>query len=676
MNTMQINLSVAVVLRRHLHAGLVYTISMDYYEVLVGDSQFHGDSALTYAWDGELVVGTVVRIALRSRSVLGVIIRKVPKPSFATKPIAAVADTPAIPYETLQLIEWLRGYYPAPLGVIVRQFLPPTTAFSRAAASEISISTGHQTPENTSEQLPPLTSEQSDVVERISSAGFYLLHGITGSGKTRVYLELAQKTLESGRSVIILTPEIGLTEHLVRAFTSLRHPLHVLHSRLTVAARRDAWYKILASSNPTVVIGPRSALFTPLHNVGLIIMDESHDQAYKSDSAPRYRTDRVAARLARLHNAVFISGSATPNIEDLYVAEAKSRPILALKTLATQSEHGKPKTSIVDMRDKNVYGRSSIISQQLLAEISQALDRNEQILLFLNRRGTASAVLCSSCGWRALCEHCDLPLTYHGDSHTLRCHVCGRQQPLHTNCPECGHADIVLKTIGTKALFDEAQRLFPTARLRRFDTDTAKPDQIENQLNALQNGEVDIIIGTQMITKGLDLPRLAVVGVLNADSGLLVPDFTATERTYQLISQVVGRVGRGHRAGHVVLQTYSPDYSVLHDALTQNWDSFYTHELAERRAYLFPPFCYLLKLSCSRATTASAEKTAGLLYSNLRGKYPNLHIEGPSPAFHPREDGKYKWQLIVKSPSRSVLLCMIAGLPSGWTYDIDPIDLL
>jgi len=524
--------------------------------------------------------------------------------------------------------------------------------------------------------MPSLTPEQTEAFHQIVEAGSYLLHGITGSGKTRMYLELAQRTLQDKRSIIVLTPEIGLTEHLVRSFAALSQRTYVLHSRLTAAARRNVWYEILNSTEPVIVIGPRSALFTPLRNVGLIIMDESHDQAYKSDGAPHYRTDRVAATLSQLHNAIFVSGSATPNIEDVYVAGAKGRPIISLNTLATQSEYGKSTTKAIDLRDKSVYGRSRIISQQLLSAINEALDHSEQTLLFLNRRGTASAVLCSTCGWRAVCSHCDLPLTYHGDSHTLRCHVCGRSQPLPPSCPECGQTEIVLKTIGTKAVYDEIHRLFPAARLRRFDTDTEKPDQIENQLSALQNGDVDIIIGTQMITKGLDLPRLAVVGILNADSGLLMPDFAATERTYQLISQVVGRVGRGHRAGRVFLQTYNPDNPVLVAALSQNWDDFYARELKERQMYNFPPFCYLLKLSCVRATQASAEKTANKLRDELQTAYPKLPIEGPSPAFHPREGGKYKWQIIIKSPSRTALLQIISLLPSGWSYNLDPTDLL
>lgn len=651
-----------------------YTIAMKYYEVLVGDSQFHGNGALTYSWDGTLLPGAIVRISLRSRSALGIVVQEVSKPDFSTKPVAAVANSPEVPDTTLGLLTWLREYYPAPLGVIVRQFLPPTAAFPPTPKTQ---TTPKAPKKNTATlALPPLTDEQSDALRQIDQPGSYLVHGITGSGKTRLYLELAERTLQAGKSVIILTPEIGLTEHLVDAFANLPWRTHVLHSRLTGAARRNIWYKLLGSTEPVVVIGPRSALFTPLRDVGLIVMDESHDQAYKSDSAPHYRTERIAAKLTQLHNAIFVSGSATPNIEDVYIAQAKNRPIIPLNSLATQSDHAASTNTVVDLRDSTAYGRSRILSQPLITAMSDALGRREQTLLFLNRRGTASAILCSTCGWRAVCPHCDLSLTYHGDAHTLRCHVCGRSQPLPPSCPECGQTEIVLKTIGTKAVVDEVQRLFPAARLSRFDTDTAKLDQIEHQLEALRSGAVDIIIGTQIITKGLDLPKLSVVGILNADSSLLVPDYTANERTYQLIRQVVGRVGRGHRKGHVVLQTYNPDHPTTQAALTGRWSEFYNHEIAERRAYKFPPFCYLLKLANLRATSASAEKSAVALHKQLQDLYPKIIIEGPAPGFHPRESGKYRWQLVVKSPSRTALLQIISLLPSGWTYDIDPINLL
>lgn len=658
-----------------------YIVGMYYYEVLAGDAQFHGNGALTYSWDGVLMPGSVVRVALRNRPILGIVHQQVTAPSFAVKPIQAVAPYPPLPVASIALLSWLQSYYPAPYGVTVRQFLPPSTVFPRKRnmpdlGSETVSDKERSSVVPKTTPLPPLTSEQNEAIKKIADPGIYLLHGITGSGKSRVYVELAANSLAHGSSAIILTPEIGLTEHLVQQFKSLGSPIYVLHSRLTGAERRDIWYEILGRAEPCIIIGPRSALFAPVKKIGLIVMDEAHDQAYKSDSSPYYRTDRVAAYLAQAHKAYFVTGTATPNIEDMYIAHAKKRTVVIMSTLAKQEATMQTTKLMVDMRDQSQRTKSQILSTPLITAIETALDHTEQTLLFLNRRGTAAAILCNACGWRAACHYCDLPLTYHGDTHTLRCHVCGRVSVPPTVCPECKNGEIVFRSIGTKAVVEEVHKLFPAARVKRFDTDTNKAEQIEQQLAALQSGECDILVGTQMITKGLDLPKLSVVGVLNADSGLLVPDFTATERSFQQISQVVGRVGRGHRHSTVVIQTYNPDSPTLTDALQQNWSAFYERELTERKLYRYPPFVYLLKLWCLRASSKSAEAASTELADFIRQQHIRLTIEGPSPAFHPRESGKYKWQLILKSSSRQALLDIVAKLPSGWHHDIDPIDLL
>ncbi|QQS19270.1 primosomal protein N' [Candidatus Saccharibacteria bacterium] len=652
---------------------------MRYYEVLVGDMQYHGKSALTYSSDAELLPGSVVRIALRNRSVLGIVFRRVPEPTFTAKPVAAAAPAQPLPTAALQLIDWLYGYYPSSFGAVIRQFLPPTTAFVKTANAPAPSAKSLTHPEPLvphSKKLPTLTPPQVEALKNIGSSGYHLLHGITGSGKTRLYVELAKRSLGAGKSAIVLTPEIGLTAQLVGTFEgSFPGSVHVMHSRQTVAQRRNSWYKILGSDKPVVVIGPRSALFAPVQKLGLIVIDESHDQAYKSESAPHYRTERVAAKLAQLHGACLVSGSATPSVEDYYLAAAKNRPLVSLHELAVQRT-AETETLVVDLRDRSVLTRSPILSTPLLQALQHALETGNQSMLFLNRRGTAGAVLCAACGWRALCNNCDLSLTYHGDHHAMRCHICGRTRPLPSSCPECGETDIVLKTIGTKAVVAEVKRLFPQARVSRFDTDTAKAEQLETQLDTLQAGDVDIIIGTQMITKGLDLPKLTVVGVLNADASLLIPDYTANERTFQLLTQVFGRTARGHGDGTVVIQSYNPNHPTLQAAIHKNWSTFYESELAERKSFKFPPFVYLLKLTCLRATNGSAEKTAMKLSGQIQKDHPKLNVEGPSPAFHPRESGKYKWQLIVKSTSRQVLVDIASSLPSGWTHDLDPVNLL
>lgn len=641
---------------------------------------YHGQAALTYSHVDDLVTGQLVRISLRNRSILGIILRKVTQPEYKVKPLAAVAPYPPIPLQQLELLRWIQAYYPAPFGAIVRLFVPPTEIFTKL--SDISLVPGSTVSEDTSNLmetsplLPPLTTEQRDAIDAISSEGTYLLHGITGSGKSRVYVDLAIQAIKSGRSALVLTPEIGLTAQLSATFRRLfNYRVYVLHSQLTAAQRRDIWFTILNTNHPVIVIGPRSALFAPIRNLGTIIIDEAHDSAYKNESAPHYHANRVAARLAVLHKASLILGSATPAIEDYYLAEQKHRPILRMNELATASNY-KLDTLMVDLRNPASFSRNRILSTVLIEQLTVCLSRGEQALLFLNRRGTANVILCSSCGWQSLCPNCDIALTYHGDEHMLRCHVCGYHAGLPTSCPTCGNSEILLKSVGTKAVVDAVSKLFPTARLQRFDTDAKKSERLEHHIDALAEGSADIIVGTQMISKGLDLPKLSLVGIINADSSLLIPDYTAAEQTYQIISQVIGRVGRGHRDGTVVVQTYNPDSPTLNSALGHNWSDFYNNQLEERRQFHFPPFVFMLKLQIMRATSKSAESAANKLAATLQIKYENCTIEGPAPSFRPRERGKYSWQLLIKSPIRSLLTDIITSLPSGCTYDIDPINLL
>jgi primosomal protein N' (replication factor Y) len=332
--------------------------------------------------------------------------------------------------------------------------------------------------------------------------------------------------------------------------------------------------------------------------------------------------------------------------------------------------------TVVDMRQSELFSRNRLLSNVLLDHITTALQRGEQSLVYLNRRGTANIVLCNACGWQSLCPNCDLALTYHGDAHELRCHICGHIAPLPTSCPVCDNAEILLKSVGTKAIVDILTKLFPTARIQRFDTDARKSERLEQHLDDLAAGSADIIVGTQMVGKGLDLPKLSVVGVVNADSSLLIPDYTAAEHTYQLLAQVIGRVGRGHRAGTVIVQTYDPENMTIQTAIHRQWQEFYESELRERKLFRFPPYTHLLKLQVLRATSTAAEKAATKLVTTIATDYPEVLLEGPAPSFHPRERGQYSWQLLVKSTNRSALVTIIKALPSGWSYDIDPVNLL
>ena len=333
-------------------------------------------------------------------------------------------------------------------------------------------------------------------------------------------------------------------------------------------------------------------------------------------------------------------------------------------------------TELVDIRDRSRFSKSQHLSDTLISAIGTALSKQEQSLVFLNRRGTARLILCQDCGWNALCPTCDLPLTYHGDHHEARCHTCGFHQNAPTSCPKCSSVNIKFKSIGTKSLTDELQRLFPRASIRRYDTDNNKSERIETDYQKLANGDVDIIVGTQLITKGLDLPHLSVVGVVVADTSLYLPDFSAEEQTYQMLRQVIGRVGRGHKAGTAVIQTYQPASTTINSALNNDWETFYSSQLRERRQFGFPPFYHYLKLTVSRASSSSAEKASQSLAQQITEQRRRVLITGPSPTFHERVAGKYRWQLLIKAKDRGELVDIVNHLPNGWTADLDPLTLL
>jgi primosomal protein N' (replication factor Y) len=372
-----------------------------------------------------------------------------------------------------------------------------------------------------------------------------------------------------------------------------------------------------------------------------------------------------------------VLGSATPLISEYYVAQQKQRPIITISTLAT-AHTTVVQQHVVDIKDRSLFDSSVHLSRPLVQAIQTALARKEQTMLYLNRRGTARIALCLVCGWQALCPRCDLPLTYHGDSHQLLCHTCGFRDQAVSSCPVCGNSNLVFRSAGTKAIADEASRLFPQARIRRFDTDNLKADRFEQHYEAIKNQEVDILVGTQLLAKGLDLPMLTTLWVVLADSSLAIPDFTSQERTYQLITQVLGRVGRGHaKHGTAIIQTAQPDNPIITAALTGDWSAFYNQEIKERQQFRFPPFCYLLKLSCRRASAEGARRAAANLKQQLHKLGLSIEVDGPTPSFHEKLGNTYEWQLVVRSKSRSSLLEIIKVLPrSGWSFDIDPINLL
>lgn len=649
--------------------------TMHYYEVLVGSNQYHGDKPLTYQFDELLPLGSIVSVPLRRKPVMGIITGMVSQPTFPTKPIKKVVTQKPLPKVLIDLRGWIASYYPARSGIITQLFLP--SSLLQTERKSIVRSEKTLPPVAT---LPPLTDEQTAVMDTIKSSRSqsFLLHGDTGSGKTRVYMELARQVLDNDKSVIVLVPEISLTPQLAQSFqTAFRERVLIMHSNLTPAERRTIWNNVHNAQSPIIIIGPRSALFVPMADVGLIIVDEAHDGAYKQDQAPHYHALRAAAKLATLHRAKIIMGSATPTVSDYYIAQSRHVPILRMTQLPAQTKQTETEVKIVDLRERQFFTRQQHLSDHLLDAIEQALQRGEQALVFLNRRGTARLVMCQNCGWQALCPHCDLPLTYHGDIHEMRCHTCGFHESAPASCPVCNSTDITFKSIGTKLIAAELAHTFPRATIKRFDTDNSKTERLEQHYDDIKSGKVDILVGTQLLAKGLDLPKLTLVGVVLADTSLYFPDYSAAERTMQLLTQVLGRIGRGHLShSTAVIQTYDPSSLVIEAAIKKDWLSFYEREIAERKLFMFPPFCFALKVWVERASSAGAAAAANKLVELVQAMPLRIEINGPVPAFHTRVNKKYRWQIIIKAKERNELIKVIAALPSGWSYDIDPTNLL
>jgi len=647
---------------------------MHYYEVAPSQIVRAGNSTFTYASETDWAIGQLVTIPVGKKTMVGIICKKVPKPIYETKAILSVIEPTPIPQPLVQLATWLSGYYVTPLATVLQTLLPRGLQKKRRGSSQKMSITSFR--ERTKKVF---TSEQTIAIEKIDSMppGSTLLHGITGSGKTYVYIELAKRILARGKSVIILVPEIALTSQIVDEFSQHFDSIILSHSKQTEAERHLAWQEALDSSSPRVVIGPRSALFLPLKDIGLIVIDEAHEPSFKQEQSPRYSALRAASMLARYHTAKVILGSATPLVADYYLAQQSDRPIINM-TKSARDKTVKPAITLVDMTKKADFKKHHFFSNTLLVQIEETLSGGNQVLIFHNRRGSATTTLCEHCGWTALCPRCFVPFTLHIDAHKLHCHICAITQKVPTSCPECGSTDILHKGIGTKLIESELHRLFPKKSIVRFDGDTAADETVEQKYKQLYDGDIDIIIGTQVIAKGLDLPKLRTVGVIQADSGLSLPDYSSSERTFQLLAQVVGRVGRSHHSTNVIVQSYQPTHPAVVDGLSQDYQHFYTHTLVERQKSTFPPFCYLLKLVCIYKTEATAIKNAQKLATELRSKAPRtVQVLGPTPSFYERQHGTYRWQLVIKSPRRADLIELLHHLPSThWQFELDPINLL
>ena len=522
----------------------------------------------------------------------------------------------------------------------------------------------------------------------------FLLHGVTGSGKTEVYFRLIAEMLERGRSAILLVPEIALAGQIIQRATSrFGDRAVVIHSALDDRTRYDNWTKA-ASGEPVVVVGPRSALFAPLGDIGVIIVDEEHEPAYKQETVPRYHARTVAARLARLHQSALILGSATPDVESTYRARKGLLTTLRLTERVGQQAVDRfgtvspmaiplPEIELLDMRTELRSGNSSLFSDRLAQLIRQRLSSGEQTILFLNRRGMSTFIQCRSCGHVADCPYCDIPMVYHRSGERIICHRCGyRVQPIY-RCPECGSDNVGYFGTGTQRVEQETGRMFPEARIMRWDQDALRGGvSHETLLERVKHRDVDVVVGTQMIGRGLDLPSVTLVGVVNADTYLHLPDFRAAERTFQMLVQVAGRAGRRSMGGQVVIQTYSPDHYALASAATQEYERFYREEIAFRAKHGHPPFKRLVRFLVRDRDNDVAEGRAEDLAGELerfvlenQDVQGGVDILGPAPAFATRLRGQYGWQVLLRGDAGKRVAGAIR-IPPGWVVDVDPVSLL
>jgi primosomal protein N' (replication factor Y) len=677
-------------------------------------------------------------------------------PAFETRPLlSALSDAPLVADWQLRLARWLARRYACSIAQAVAGFVPPharqtprvaltadpsatleaeplgprlLAAFGRrryldfaTAARAVSADTlgdllraGVLHPHPRFDGLPrerlapvnvsPARSELDLAQQRACDAicetiaarqfGGFLLYGVTGSGKTHVYLHAVHYALRQARQAVVLVSDISLVPAAERHFATWFPGLvAVLHSARSVSEQRDAWERI-ASGAARIIVGARSALFAPLRDVGLVIVDEEHETAYKqSDQAPSYHARELALMLGEVAGAAVVLGSATPDIATYERARRGELRSLALPRRfrpraepgssrpAAPAASGLPPVQVIDLRAELAAGNTTMFSRALLGALGRALDLGNQAILFLNRRGMATCVTCRDCGHTVACDDCLLPMIYHADLDRLLCHHCNRRRRAPRQCPGCGGARIRYLGAGTQRVEDEVRRHFPRARVLRWDRDTtARRDAHARLWAVFASGGADVLVGTQMVAKALDFPRVTLVGVLLADTGLYLPDYRAGERAFQLLTQVAGRAGRGTQEGQVIVQTYSPQHYAVQAARLQAYRFFARQELAFRRAHGYPPFRRLARLVYAAADEAQCWRECGRVLRALRARLhadgpDDIQILGPAPAYFRRLRGRSRWQILISGAAPERLLGDYV-LPAGWTVDVDPTSLL
>lgn len=632
----------------------------------------------------EVVPGHRVLVPFGRRTAWGFVLSlDTADPGMEVKAIERADRDPLLLPHQLEVARLVAAHYWAPLLECVRAMLPPRVRGGRRSQGEgesarqrrhsALLASAARRPTRPAAEL---NAEQRAALELLSERREVLLHGVTGSGKTEVYLAAAEQAVGEGRTVLVLVPEISLTPQLVERFAvRFGGRIAVLHSRLTELERAQQWWRA-RRGDVDLVIGSRSAVFAPLPRLGLVVVDEEGSSAYKQDRTPRYDAQWVARKLAGLTGARLMLGSATPALATYHDALTGK---LGLALLPQRIGGSLPEIELVDMREEPERGNRLPLSERLLDVVSKALEDERQAILFLNRRGLATFVLCRDCGRSVECPDCSVAMVQHAELDGLACHYCGYTRPLPPYCPYCGSRHTRGLGVGTQRLEGIARKLWPQARILRLDRDTAGagPDGYHEIFDAFASGRADILVGTQLVARGLDLPAVAAVGVVDADLPLHFPDYRSAEETFALVTQVAGRAGRSGRPARVVVQTRNPDHYALRRAADYDYQGFYGEELPSREVFRFPPAAELAVLTFSdkdpdRSAQEARDGADWLASGLVREQLADVKLLGPSPAFIHKLRGEYRWQLTLKGHDLE-RVARLAPRGRGWSYDVDPV---
>lgn len=641
----------------------------------------------TYSYqvpDGmDVVPGHRVTVPFGRRTSFGFVVSLgVDDPGVETKPIATAGAEPLLLPHQVALARLVADHYWVPLIECLRATLPPRVRKAGSGGS------GPSTRQRRHSRLlelagaagaevvaADLTAEQSAALEVIGSNQLTLLHGVIASGKTEVYLAAAEQALSQGLRVLLLVPDLSLTPQLVeRVRARLKAPIAIMQSQLTELERAQQWWRI-RRGQAEVVLGSRSAVFAPIPRLGLICLDEEGTASYKQDRTPRYEAGWVARRLATVTGARLVAGSATPSVVTYNEA---TRGELALARLTRRVRGQDAEVELVDMRDEAAAGNRQPLSRRLVEVVQRTLEREEQAILYLNRRGMSTFVLCRDCGKSVQCLGCSVALVQHAEIDGLVCHYCGYARQMPSVCDHCGSRNIRGMGMGTQRLETIARKLWPAARVLRLDSDAARgPDAYFDIWETFSERRADILVGTQLVTRGLDLPAVSCVGVVDADLPLHFPDYRSAENTFSLVVQVAGRAGRDGRASRVIVQTSNPEHYSLMCAARGDYEGFYAAELPSRKAFVFPPFAELAVLTRTdaddaRAAASSREAAEALATGLLREGIDGIRVMGPAPAFIHRLRGEYRWQVTLKGDGLERAR-HLAPRGKGWSYDVDPV---